>query len=58
MQTNKQTDMQKRSKKAWSTPRVIVHGTVEKITKDGCDKDYGGSDGFTFQSTPIWCVGS
>jgi len=53
-----QTIKQKQPKKEWRTPRLIVHGSVEKITAGGCDKNYGGSDGYTFQQTPIWCVGS
>ncbi len=51
-----QTKKQKRSKKVWSTPRLIVHGTVEKITTSGgCEKMYGGSDGYTWLTNPIWC---
>ena len=42
-------------KKAWDPPVLIVHGTVESLTQ-GCNKDFGGSDGFTFQSIPIQCV--
>lgn len=42
-------------KKVYNTPDLTVHGAVEEITK-GCDKDAGGSDGFTYQSNPIHCV--
>lgn len=42
-------------KKDWSMPHLLVYGTVEKITQ-GCDKKFGGSDGYTFQSNPISCA--
>lgn len=42
-------------KKEWAMPRLTVFGDVEKITQ-GCDKTYGGSDGFTFQSIAIQCA--
>lgn len=43
------------SKKEWAMPKLTVYGDVEKITQ-GCDKTYGGMDGFTFQSTPVQCA--
>jgi len=43
-------------KKPYSTPKLTVHGAVEEITKQFCNKDLGGSDGFTFQNQPIQCV--
>ena len=46
--------LQIQSKKDWTTPQLLVYGTVEKIT-EGCNKDFGGSDGYTFQSVPIQC---
>ena len=55
MRMDKQKNKRKQSKKVWSTPRVIVHGTVEKVTK-GCDKEYGHTDGYTFIGEDIWCV--
>jgi hypothetical protein len=42
-------------RKDWSTPTVRVYGNVEKIT-EGCDKAFGGSDGFTFGGIPIQCA--
>jgi len=39
-------------KKIYITPRLTVHGTIEKITLDQ-NKDLGGSDGFLFQNSPI-----
>ncbi len=51
-----QTNKQGQPKKNWNTPRLIIHGTVEKITtQEGCDKNYGESDGYTFLSNPIYC---
>ncbi len=41
-------------RKRWSTPQLATHGTVEEITL-GCDKQYGGSDGYTFMNQPIVC---
>ena len=43
------------SRKDWRIPTLTVYGTVQKITQ-GCDKQYGGSDRFTFQSVPIMCA--
>ena len=48
-------DPKAQPKKNWAIPQVIVYGTVEKITQ-GCDKKFGGSDGFTFQMSPISCA--
>lgn len=47
--------MQVQPKKNWAMPQLVAYGTVEKITQ-GCDKNFGGSDGFTFLGTPIQCV--
>jgi hypothetical protein len=40
---------------AYEAPAVTVLGKVEVLTL-GCDKAYGGSDGFTFQQQPIQCA--
>lgn len=47
--------LQVQSKKDWTMPMLVVYGSVDKITQ-GCDKNYGGSDGFTFLGTPIQCA--
>jgi hypothetical protein len=39
-------------KKTWVEPKLIVHGDVAKITQQ-INKDYGASDGYLFQGTPI-----
>jgi hypothetical protein len=39
------------AKKAWEEPKLVVHGDVERITQT--DKDWGSTDGFTFQGIPI-----
>lgn len=44
-------------KKVWSRPTLVVYGNVEEITA-GCDKNYGTSDGYTFQGQAIVCTGS
>lgn len=43
------------TKKEWSAPSLTIYGNVETITQ-GCDKKFGGSDGFTFQSIDIQCA--
>ncbi len=45
-----------RQKREWVAPRLTVHGSVAEITH-GCDKDYGPTDSYTFQGSPIKCVG-
>jgi hypothetical protein len=45
------------TKKAYSAPKLTVHGTVAEITL-GCDKKLGSSDGFTFSGQAITCSGS
>jgi hypothetical protein len=49
--------MQPSEKKTYSTPKLIVHGALEEITK-GCDKTIGSTDGFTFQGLAIVCTSS
>jgi hypothetical protein len=41
-----------REKKTYTTPELVVHGTVEAITADQ-NKGYGSSDGFLFMGIPI-----
>ncbi len=41
------------TKQSWSTPRLTVFGSLEKITKDIPAKTYGGSDGAVYQSQPV-----
>ena len=36
---------------------LTVIGTVHELTL-GCDKNFGGTDGFTFNQQPIMCNGS
>ena len=44
-------------KKAWEAPTLIVYGSVESLTQtQPCNKNLGGSDGFTFQNQPIQCT--
>ncbi len=33
-------------KKPWSTPKLVIYGTVEEITADPKWKDYGSGDDF------------
>jgi hypothetical protein len=39
-------------KKAWTEPRLVVHGDVTQITQQQ-NKGYGESDGFMFLGVPI-----
>jgi hypothetical protein len=41
----------------YEPPTLTVIGTVHELTL-GCDKAYGGTDGFTFNQQPIMCNGS
>ena len=41
-----------RGKRAYTTPQLKMHGTLEELTKEQ-EKYYGASDGFTFLGTPI-----
>jgi hypothetical protein len=47
--------MESTPKKVWEPPKVQRYGTFEAATK-GCDKMYGGSDGFMFQGVDIVCA--
>lgn len=40
---------------AYQAPAVRVLGTVAELTQTGCDKQFGGSDGFTFMGQAIVC---
>lgn len=42
-------------KKAYTAPKLVIHGPVEEITQ-GCDKRFGTTDGFTFQGLAIQCA--
>ena len=39
-------------KRLYTTPQLMVHGTLEELTKTQ-DKDFGPSDGFSFQGVAI-----
>lgn len=47
--------MREQEKKVWVAPKVDVYGTFEAATQ-GCDKMYGGADGFTFMGQSIVCA--
>ena len=40
----------------WVSPVVQRYGTFESMTKQGCDKTYGITDGFTFDGVAIVCA--
>jgi len=42
---------------AYEPPAISVIGSVAELTL-GCDKRYGGSDGFTFHGDTIVCASS
>ena len=42
---------------AYEPPAIDVIGSVAELTL-GCDKQYGTSDGFTFQGSAITCASS
>ena len=44
-----------RSGAKYEPPALVELGTLHELTL-GCNKDWGGSDGFTFQQTPIVCT--
>jgi hypothetical protein len=39
----------------YESPKLVELGSVTELTL-GCNKAYGGSDGFTFQQQPISCT--
>jgi hypothetical protein len=39
----------------YEPPTLVKLGTFHELTL-GCDKDFGGSDGFTFHGIPIVCT--
>lgn len=45
----------KKTPPAYEAPTLAVLGKVEDLTL-GCNKDYGGSDGFTFQNQQVSCT--
>jgi hypothetical protein len=42
--------IEKRQKRAYIAPELIIHGTIAEITAQ--NKDFGTGDTFTFQSQP------
>lgn len=46
----------KDSRQVWVTPRIQRYGTFEQKTQAGCNKEYGGSDGYTFMGQAIVCA--
>lgn len=40
-------------KKVWESPVLIFYGSVESLTQNCSNKQFGSSDGFTFQGQPI-----
>ena len=42
--------IEKRQKRAYIVPELIIHGTIAEITAQ--NKDYGIGDTFTFQNQP------
>jgi hypothetical protein len=42
------------SKKAWATPQLVIHGTIEEITTQSLPpKAFGSSDGAFWQGQPV-----
>jgi hypothetical protein len=46
--------MPRKSTAAYEAPALVELGALQELTL-GCDKDLGGSDGFTFQNQQISC---
>jgi hypothetical protein len=44
--------MQSMTKRQYTTPQLMVHGTLEEVTKQQ-NKTWGATDGFVFQGVPI-----
>ena len=42
-----------KTKKQWLSPNLLTHGSIEAITEQLQDKDFGSSDGFSFQGNAI-----
>jgi hypothetical protein len=40
---------------AYEAPALVDLGVFQELTL-GCNKDLGGSDGFTFQNQPVSCT--
>ncbi|HYD54488.1 MAG TPA: hypothetical protein VEA99_17780 [Gemmatimonadaceae bacterium] len=49
--------MKDQLKKQWTRPTIQSYGSFETITQ-ACDKQLGGSDGYTFINAPIVCSAS
>lgn len=43
------------TKPTWVPPRIRRYGSFETATQ-GCDKHFGGADGFTFMGQAIVCA--
>ena len=43
------------NKRQWISPEIQKYGTFEKATQ-GCDKQLGGTDGFTYMGQAIVCA--
>lgn len=42
---------------SYEPPRLTAIGTLHELTLvDPCNKDLGGSDGFTYQQQPVVCT--
>lgn len=51
--TTPQTEHERRDRPAYESPRIAVLGTLHEITLACTNKELGGSDGYTFQQSPI-----
>jgi hypothetical protein len=40
-------------KRQYTTPQLTVHGTLDEVTQQEPNKQFGPTDGFTFQGIPI-----
>lgn len=40
----------------WVTPSLRRYGTFESTTQEGCDKQFGASDSYTFQGQVVVCA--
>ena len=47
-----QSTRENRQKQTYTTPVLTMHGRLEDLTRQ-TNKDYGGSDGFTFQQQQV-----
>lgn len=40
----------------WVAPSLRRYGTFESTTNEGCDKQYGTNDGYTFAGQAVVCA--